>query len=350
MRRGSHRARAAAPAPRRLVVGDDHAEEAAAHQAAVQVSVGGRLARPMAGLADRSGAGTIAPASVRAALDEPGRPLDARDRSAYESALGAGLGAVRVHTGAGAARSADDVDAASYSVGRHVVLGGQQAPDSRRGRYLLAHELAHVVSADAGSGRVRRYRKASSFAFGERDTATLVEDSFDPKKDKQTKPWIEKVTVVFDGTSTDSDGNVFSTGTATVDYFANPVALPSFSLAISGGSGRMKTDAGSFTVHRIEGFGYNSGSASGTPGVDFQWSDREGPNKRYTKQDSSGWRDANMSYAVFYNKGEALHAGPLDFTSHGCVHVDWDHLGIVKRLNYHSVIGLTKVTVSYATP
>ena len=61
----------------------------------------------------------------------------------------------------------------------------------------------------------------------------------------------------------------------------------------------MKSDAGSFTVHRIEGFGYNSGNASGTPGVDFKWSDREGRNNRYT----TGFRAANMSFAVFYNKG-----------------------------------------------
>ena len=112
----------------------------------------------------------------------------------------------------------------------------------------------------------------------------------------------------------------------------------------------MKTDAGSFTVHRIEGFGYNSGSASGTPGVDFKWSDREGPDKRYMKQDSTGFRAANMSFAVFYNAGEALHAGPLDFTSHGCVHVDWNSEDTIKQLNYHSVIGLTKVKVSYKGP
>ena len=54
-----------------------------------------------------------------------------------------------------------------------------------------------------------------------------------------------------------------------------------------------------------------------------------------------------MSFAVFYNKGEALHAGPLDYSSHGCVHVDWTDYATIKQLNYHSVIGLTKVKVKY---
>jgi hypothetical protein len=144
---------------------------------------------------------------------------------------------------------------------------------------------------------------------------------------------------------------VFSTGTATAEYYANPVALSPFTLTVSGGSGRMKTDRGSFTVHRLETIGYNSGSASGTPGVDFFWSDREpSPHRRYSnKNPLTGERkDANMNYAVFYNKGEALHHGLLSETSHGCVHVG--SFDLIKQLNYHSVIGWTKVKVSYTAP
>lgn len=351
MRHGPSRARPRTPAQPRLVLDNGVEDELAAHRTAVQIATGGRLARSMAGLTERAESAGPAPPTVRAAIREPGRPLEARDRSDLEAAFGGNLGAVRVHAHGGAARSADDVDAAAYAVGHHVVFGpGQYAPHTAQGRYLMAHELAHVVSSDAAPDVVRRYRKKSAFAFGERDTAALKEDSFVLRRDKETKPWIRQITVEFTGTSTDTDGAVFSTGTATVEYYANPVTLPPFSLSVSGGSGRMKTDPGSFTVHRIEGFGYNSGSASGTPGVDFQWSEREGPHKRYTKPDVSGFRDANMSFAVFYHRGEALHAGPLDSTSHGCVHVDWGTEDLMKRLNYHSVIGLTKVKVSYATP
>jgi hypothetical protein len=337
--------------PLRLDDSDGSAERAA-EDAAAHVDSGGRLARSIASVSDR-GRG-VAPESVTDALREPGRPLASADRSGLEARFGADLGSVRVHDGARAARSASDVDAAAYSVGSHVVFGGgSYEPSSPRGRHLLAHELAHVVSGvrqpDAGLV-VNRYRSKDSFAFGERNTKSLVEESFDTKKDKEKKPWIELVEVTFTGTQSDASGNVFSTGQAKVSYHANPVALPGFTFSISGGSGHMKTDAGSFTVHRIEGFGYNSGSASGTPGVDFKWSDREGPDKRYTKQDSTGFRAANMSFAVFYNAGEALHAGPLDFTSHGCVHVDWNNEDTIKQLNYHSVIGLTKVKVAYKGP
>ena len=292
---------------------------------------------------------------VNSVLGSPGRPLEAGAREFMEPRLGHDLSDVRIHTGPLASRSAEAVTARAYTVGRDVVFrAGEYAPDTTQGRHLLAHELAHVVQ-HRGTGVVSRYRSKSSFAFGERDTAGLVEQSFDPKKDRETKPWIELVTVEFTGTATDADGSVFSTGTATVHYHDNPVKLTDFTFKVAGGSGSPqlgRTTAGSnFTVSRIEGYGYNSGSASGTPGVDFQWSEREGPNKRYSKQDPvTKERDANMSFAVFYHLGEALHAGPLDFSSHGCVHVDWDNEDLMKQINYHSVIGLTRVNVTYSAP
>jgi hypothetical protein len=180
-------------------------------------------------------------------------------------------------------------------------------------------------------------------AFGELDTATLVEQSFDVRTDKESKPWIEQISVEFTATATDADGNTYWTGTATATYHGNKVKLGDVSFTVAGGSAELgRTDAGSFTVARIEGYGYNSGSFSGT----VDWSKREkGADWKYTKKDPvTGGRPANMSLAVFYNKGEALHAGPLDYSSHGCVHVGW---AAIQQVNYHSVVGLTKVRVSY---
>ena len=310
----------------------------------------GSLSRAVAGL-ERATTGP-APSTVDAALAGPGRPLDGALRADFERRYGHDLGAVRVHTGGGAARSARDVDAHAYTVGQDIVFGaGGFAPATPAGRRVLAHELAHVVQGGR-PGVVHRYRRASAFAFGERDTATLVEQSFDRKTDKEAKPWIELVTVEFTGTRTDSDGNRFWTGTATAHYHANAAALPTLTFPISGGGGRLRTDPGSFTVTRIEGYGYNSGTASGTPGVDFDWSEREaGKHRRYSRKDpGTGERAANMSFAVFYHGGEALHSGPLDYRSHGCVHVDWGTEDLMKQLNYHSVIGLTKVKVRYPKP
>ena len=300
----------------------------------------GPLARSVAVL-DRASADG-APASVHAAIAESGRPLDAGVRDDLERRYGQDLGAVRVHTDGGAARSARDVDALAYAVGRHVVFGaGAYAPGTPRGRHLLAHELAHVVQGGPADV-VRRYRPSTAMAFGELDTATLVEQSFDAKTDKESKPWIELVTVQFTGTATDADGNNYWTGIATAKYHANPAKLADETFIVAGGSAELgRTDAGSFTVFRIEGVGYNSGTHSGTPDMTTR---EPGANWHYTKKDATGSRLANMSFAVFYNKGEALHVGPIDYSSHGCVHVDWDAM---RQVNYHSVIGLTKVKVSY---
>jgi Domain of unknown function (DUF4157) len=252
--------------PLRLDDSDGSAERAA-EDAAAHVDSGGRLARSIASVSDR-GRG-VAPESVTDALREPGRPLASADRSGLEARFGADLGSVRVHDGARAARSASDVDAAAYSVGSHVVFGrGSYEPSSPRGRHLLAHELAHVVSGgrqpDAGLV-ANRYRSKHSFVFGERNTKSLVEESFDTKKDKEKKPWIELVEVTFTGTQSDASGNVFSTGQAKVSYHANPVALPGFTFSISGGSGHMKADAGSSRFTASKGLATTAGAPPGRP-------------------------------------------------------------------------------------
>ena len=217
------------------------------------------------------------------------------------SLVGPDFSRVRVHTDSRAAESARAVNALAYTVGDHVVFGaGQYAPGTSAGRGLLAHELTHVTQQSAV---VRPYRRSSAFNFGKDDDLTLTEESFDRKKDKENKPWIQLVTVNFTATKTDVNGDDYWEGTATAQYYANAAQQPDFTFTVAGGSRTLgRTDAGSFTVHRIEGIGYNSGTFSGRVGVDYQASEREGPRKRYSK-DLRG----NMDFAVFYNKGEALH-------------------------------------------
>jgi hypothetical protein len=56
---------------------------------------------------------------------------------------------VRVHDDSQAARSARAVGALAYAVGRDMVFGqGQYAPGTDSGRWLLAHELTHVIQQD----------------------------------------------------------------------------------------------------------------------------------------------------------------------------------------------------------
>jgi hypothetical protein len=87
-----------------------------------------------------------APSVVNQVLNSPGRALDTPTRSFMEPRFGRDFSGVRVHTDSRAAESARAVDAHAYTVGQHIVFDqGKYDPDSRCGRHLLAHELAHTV-------------------------------------------------------------------------------------------------------------------------------------------------------------------------------------------------------------
>ena len=292
---------------------------------------------------------TEAAARVEGVFRSPGKPLDPTTRAAFERRLGHDFSKVRIHTDERAAESARTLDAQAYTVGPSVVFdSARYAPGRDEGRLLLAHELAHVAqhSADAAemtSGPVtglarplviRRYRSSKSFNFGRDDTAALHEAQFtDPK----TQPWIERITVNFDRTSTDSNGDLVPTGTATASYHANPAARADISLPVTGGSTAIGlTNAGSFTVTRIEGIGYNDQPLPDPEG--------EGPRHKYSRTLSS-----SMHYAVFFHRGQALHIGSLNLGSHACVHMGNDATAFerMKQINYHSVVGRTHVVVSY---
>ncbi|HKR23685.1 MAG TPA: DUF4157 domain-containing protein [Allosphingosinicella sp.] len=86
--------------------------------------------------------GVPAPASVDRVLAGSGAPLEPALRHDMERRFGEDFSAVRVHAGAAAARSAEEVRARAYTVGSDIVLAAGQ---SLRDRGLLAHELAHVA-------------------------------------------------------------------------------------------------------------------------------------------------------------------------------------------------------------
>ncbi|HYN86651.1 MAG TPA: DUF4157 domain-containing protein [Pyrinomonadaceae bacterium] len=83
---------------------------------------------------------------VREVLRSAGRPLDASARALMEPRFGQDFSRVRVHADDGAARAARSIDAHAFTVGRHIVFGeGRYTTSDERGRFTLAHELAHVV-------------------------------------------------------------------------------------------------------------------------------------------------------------------------------------------------------------
>ncbi|MGW6194779.1 eCIS core domain-containing protein [Kribbella sp. NPDC055110] len=84
---------------------------------------------------------------------EESRSLDRGIRARMERSFEAAFGDVVIHAGAASADLAESLDAAAFTVGRHVVFGpGRFDPSSVRGRLLLAHELGHVVEQRHGGG------------------------------------------------------------------------------------------------------------------------------------------------------------------------------------------------------
>ncbi|MEQ9364292.1 MAG: DUF4157 domain-containing protein [Leptospirales bacterium] len=85
-------------------------------------------------------------AQIRGVQNSGGRPLSRGVRRAMEPHFRRSLAGVRVHTDAGAVRTASAIKARAYTLGRDVVFNqGEFQPETIQGRRLLAHELTHVV-------------------------------------------------------------------------------------------------------------------------------------------------------------------------------------------------------------
>ena len=80
-----------------------------------------------------------------------GQPLPPPLRGEMEADLGADLGDVRVHADGAAAAAAAGMRAKAYTVGTDIVFSaGRFDPQTHEGRWLLAHELSHVVQQRRG--------------------------------------------------------------------------------------------------------------------------------------------------------------------------------------------------------
>lgn len=108
--------------------------------------------------APRSGAEAV----VWRAINAPGDALDSGTRNYFEERFGAPFHNVRVHTDAAAAEAADAVHARAFTVGHHIVFQpAAYAPTKQRGRWLLAHELSHVIQQGAAAPRTGELRSGS---------------------------------------------------------------------------------------------------------------------------------------------------------------------------------------------
>lgn len=290
------------------------------------------------------------PRGIGEVVNAPGSSLDARTRSFMESRFGHDFSGVRIHDNARAAASARAIDAQAYTVGSNIVFdSGRYDTASESGKRLLAHELAHVVQ---GGDAIHRYRdrpekNPKSINFGVAGETDFQEDSFDIAKDKETKPWIEEIVVNLAPGKTDINGIPYWTGTAYARYYKDK--LPNYHFPVSAGSMKLgmateskEKESGKpgekehYMINRIEGPGYMSGKYSGR----YPRVSEDGYGRKYTID----LKTANMHWALFYHNNEALHGGPRNESSHGCIHVD---LYDIRHINYHSVKGLTKVQINY---
>ncbi|GAB3033881.1 hypothetical protein GCM10025298_23600 [Natronobiforma cellulositropha] len=94
---------------------------------------------------------TATPDVVRRVISQPGRPLESPVREEMEARMGDSFGDVQLHTGPEAAKAASALEARAFTTGNHVVFNrGEYDPESAEGKYLLAHELAHVRQQTGG--------------------------------------------------------------------------------------------------------------------------------------------------------------------------------------------------------
>jgi hypothetical protein len=111
---------------------------------------------------------------VRHVLNSPGRPLDIATRKSLEPQFGFNFGNVRIHTGDLAAKSASAISARAYATGRDIVFGeGQYAPDTIRGKALLAHELTHVAQNSSDSDISQPLRLSSEADSAEQNALAI---------------------------------------------------------------------------------------------------------------------------------------------------------------------------------
>lgn len=94
-----------------------------------------------------------------ATLASSGQPLPRVLRLQLERVLRTDLSAVQVHHGQAAAAAAAQQRADAFAVGAHIFFAaGKFAPQSRAGRWLVAHEVAHTVQQRGSAARVMHFR------------------------------------------------------------------------------------------------------------------------------------------------------------------------------------------------
>ena len=113
-----------------------------------------------------------------------GAPLPDSTRHHMESAFGRDLGAVRIHTDAGAVQMSRDLNAQAFTHASDIYFdSGKYDSSASAGRHLLAHELTHVVQQGGAGQRLQRLPSLSDIGQGLSDAydsaSSTVSDAYD---------------------------------------------------------------------------------------------------------------------------------------------------------------------------
>jgi len=103
-------------------------------------------------------------------LRSGGQPLAPATRSFFEPRFGHDFSHVRTHTDSNASEIAKSVKARAFTLGGNIVFGSDEyQPQSKESKYLLGHELTHVVQQGqrARNTQVRRFPTTDPTIWGE---------------------------------------------------------------------------------------------------------------------------------------------------------------------------------------
>lgn len=102
-----------------------------------------------------------------------GEPLPKSMNDFFEPRFGVDFSQVRVHTDAKADELARSVNALAFTVGKDIVFGaGYYAPETAKGKHLLAHELTHVVQQSNTRSQVKNKSVINKHSKTEIDSFT----------------------------------------------------------------------------------------------------------------------------------------------------------------------------------
>lgn len=111
------------------------------------------------------GEAPLAVETLVASAGSSGSPLPASLRREYETAMGADLGSVRIHTDPAATAANRSVGAAAFTVGQDIFFrDGLPNVARHEDQLLLAHELIHTTQQTQVLGRLMRSRATADKA------------------------------------------------------------------------------------------------------------------------------------------------------------------------------------------